>query len=94
VSEHIVPLALEVGPDGLALTWPDGKARLHADLLRAVCRCGGCRGAATAGRPAQRPAGLTLVRVEPAGAYGLQLVFSDGHDRGIYPWSLLRELAP
>ncbi|WP_413049183.1 gamma-butyrobetaine hydroxylase-like domain-containing protein [Pseudomonas phoenicis] len=24
--------------------------------------------------------------------YGVQLVFSDGHDCGIYPWDYLREL--
>ncbi|MNN61889.1 hypothetical protein D3C81_1771500 [compost metagenome] len=24
--------------------------------------------------------------------YGVQLVFSDGHERGIYPWAYLREL--
>ncbi|KAB0509498.1 DUF971 domain-containing protein [Pseudomonas moorei] len=26
--------------------------------------------------------------------YGLQLIFSDGHDRGIYPWPYLAQLAP
>jgi DUF971 family protein len=30
--------------------------------------------------------------VNPQG-YGVQLVFDDGHERGIYPWSYLRELA-
>jgi DUF971 family protein len=24
--------------------------------------------------------------------YGVQLVFSDGHERGIYPWAYLRDL--
>ncbi|CAI8772207.1 hypothetical protein EMIT0P43_170072 [Pseudomonas jessenii] len=24
--------------------------------------------------------------------YGLQLVFSDGHERGIYPWAYLARL--
>ena len=36
---------------------------------------------------------LALVHAEAAGNYGLRLIFSDGHDRGIYPWSLMRELA-
>jgi DUF971 family protein len=26
------------------------------------------------------------------GAYGVQFVFGDGHDRGIFPWRFLREL--
>ncbi|HYQ49053.1 MAG TPA: DUF971 domain-containing protein, partial [Pseudomonas sp.] len=34
---------------------------------------------------------VRIERVEPQG-YGVQLVFSDGHERGIYPWPYLREL--
>ena len=37
--------------------------------------------------------GLHVSAVEPIGNYALRLSFSDGHDRGIYPWSYLRELA-
>jgi DUF971 family protein len=36
--------------------------------------------------------GLRITEIHPVGAYGVQLVFSDGHDRGIYPWTYLREL--
>ena len=36
--------------------------------------------------------GLHVAAVEPIGNYALRLSFSDGHDRGIYPWSYLREL--
>jgi DUF971 family protein len=28
----------------------------------------------------------------PVGNYALQLIFDDGHDTGLYSWSLLREL--
>ncbi|MEZ2143418.1 gamma-butyrobetaine hydroxylase-like domain-containing protein [Bradyrhizobium sp. DN5] len=37
--------------------------------------------------------GLHVAAIEPIGNYALRLSFSDGHDRGIYPWSYLRELA-
>ena len=30
--------------------------------------------------------------VEPQGNYAIKLVFSDGHDTGIYSWQYLREL--
>ena len=30
--------------------------------------------------------------IEPVGAYGVKLVFSDGHDTGIYSWDYLHEL--
>jgi DUF971 family protein len=38
-------------------------------------------------------ADLRLAAAEPIGNYALRLFFSDGHDRGIYPWIYLRELA-
>lgn len=31
-------------------------------------------------------------RVEPVGNYAVRLVFDDGHDTGIYSWSVLAEL--
>jgi len=37
---------------------------------------------------------VQLSGVEPVGQYAVQLLFSDGHDRGIYPWSLLRQAHP
>jgi DUF971 family protein len=30
--------------------------------------------------------------VEPVGNYALRLIFDDGHDTGLYSWSLLHEL--
>jgi DUF971 family protein len=30
-----------------------------------------------------------ILRIEPVGNYAVQLYFSDGHDTGIYSWSLL-----
>jgi len=32
---------------------------------------------------------VTIKRVEPVGNYAVRLVFSDGHDSGIYAWDLL-----
>nr|WP_244575527.1 DUF971 domain-containing protein [Rhizobium sp. 11515TR] len=36
---------------------------------------------------------IQVADIEPIGSYGVRLVFSDGHDRGIYPWQYLREIA-
>ena len=36
--------------------------------------------------------GVALKAVEPVGMYGVKLVFSDGHDTGIYSWTYLYEL--
>jgi len=35
---------------------------------------------------------VTFREIEPQGNYAIKLVFSDGHDSGIYSWTYLREL--
>jgi DUF971 family protein len=39
------------------------------------------------------PRGVRIVAVNAIGVYAINLVFSDGHDRGIYPWDYLLSLA-
>ena len=36
---------------------------------------------------------LRIVSVTPIGLYAINIAFSDGHARGIYPWPLLRQFA-
>ena len=43
------------------------------------------------------PAGggpLTALNLELVGNYALKIVFSDGHDTGIYSWDYLRQIDP
>lgn len=35
---------------------------------------------------------IDVERIEPVGTYALRLVFSDGHDSGLYSWDLLYNL--
>ncbi len=35
---------------------------------------------------------VAIERVEPVGTYALKLVFSDGHDSGLYSWDMLYNL--
>ena len=35
---------------------------------------------------------VTIERIEPVGTYALRLVFSDGHDSGLYSWDMLHNL--
>lgn len=35
---------------------------------------------------------VTISGVEPVGNYAVRLVFSDGHDTGIFSWAYLREV--
>ena len=36
---------------------------------------------------------VAIQSIEPIGNYAIRIVFSDGHDSGIYSWSYLRELS-
>lgn len=77
--------------DGVRQQWP------HA-LLRANCKCTQCQSRRLLGAPSPQPAPgvapehLRVQALEMVGNYGLQLVFSDGHERGIYPWPYLRAM--
>lgn len=35
---------------------------------------------------------VTITRIEQVGNYAVRLVFADGHDSGLYSWSVLHEL--
>jgi len=35
---------------------------------------------------------VNISAIDPVGAYGVKLVFTDGHDTGIYSWDLLHDL--
>ncbi len=36
---------------------------------------------------------VNIVGIEPVGQYAIKLIFSDGHDTGLYSWDYLYELA-
>jgi len=89
------PLSIEHDADAgqTSIYWPDARVqKLDNALLRRSCRCADCLSAQRAGQPPVTATGLRLLRIVPVGAYAVQFVFSDGHERGIYPWSYLRAL--
>lgn len=75
----------------LRLEWTDGVQWIDHDRLRSQCPCSQCRAFRLRGTPPKASDGVRLLEIHPQG-YGLQLVFSDGHQRGIYPWAYLAEL--
>lgn len=77
----------------LEITWPDGMThRLPHALLRARCRCAACEQQRRHGSGVAVPEGVRLAAIHPVGAQAVNLVFDDGHGRGIYPWAYLRTL--
>ena len=77
----------------LTITWEDGTTRHYpAALLRVCARDAKSVGSAVNGWAVLAPSGLTITAVQPIGNYAVHLSFSDGHDRGIYPWTYLIEI--
>ncbi len=87
------PRSAALSPAALLLAWDDGEAQLPAARLRAACRCAECASARLRGTSPPVDAAVELADARPVGHYAVQLVFSDGHERGIYPWGYLRSLA-
>ena len=84
----------------LRITWDDGHiAVLPIKLLRDECPCAGCKGEVLFGK-VYKPAPLAifqegmyeLANLKPMGQYGVQAIWKDGHDTGIYSWEYLRGL--
>ncbi len=88
-----IPSSVVLRPGQLLLRWADAETVLIAATLREACHCADCRAALLSGRAREVDAGVQLVGAEPVGQYALRLLFNDGHDRGIYPWELLRRLS-
>lgn len=76
----------------LSLVWNNADVQLVDNVvLRERCPCSMCRRLLLAGAVATPDKDIAIVDVRSMG-YGVQLVFSDGHDRGVYPWAYLAAL--
>jgi DUF971 family protein len=78
----------------LEVTFADGQVfKLPCELLRVYSPSAEVRGHGPGQEVLQagkRDVGIDAV--EPVGTYAVKLVFSDGHDTGLYTWSYLHEL--
>jgi DUF971 family protein len=98
------PVKLVLNNKVLTIEWSDG-LRLDYDVadLRRHCPCATCRTEHTRRGGAEQPAdddgpplaidsGVVIRAMAPVGNYAYKILFSDGHDTGIYTLDLLREL--
>ena len=86
-----VALRLHMARGALELQWRDAATFLAFRLLRERCPCAACRQQRREG--SMPPAdGVSLAAVEAYGVNALHFTFSDGHDRGIFPFAYLRQL--
>jgi DUF971 family protein len=78
----------------LELLWDGEHAVLSHRVLRRSCRCSVCESTRRKLDKVLPVADdVALLKIEPVGSTALQLFFSDGHARGIYPWTYLKQMA-
>lgn len=94
-----VPVAIRRGEREVTIRWDEQGHVGHypARDLRLACPCAGCVDEMT-GRPLLDPAtvpdNVTASAIEPVGAYGVRIRWSDGHGTGIYTYAMLRVRCP
>lgn len=94
VSVEIASVEIAEGGHELVVIGTDGRrSALAANLLWAECPSAAGRARRIRGLDKRPPDRLTIVAAQEIGTYGVNIAFSDGHDRGIYPWSYLATLA-
>jgi DUF971 family protein len=84
---------LSVNGRALRLAWQDRRIDVPGRMLRLACRCAHCLRARYDGRFIDDVGDIAIVVVSRMGNMGLNIGFSDGHARGIYPWPYLQEIA-
>jgi len=82
---------------GLRTEWSDGATIVFPyRMLRLACRCAHCEDEITHERRLRAesvPEDIIAVDVLEIGRYGAQILWSDGHEAGIFPFEMLRELS-
>jgi len=73
-------------------TTQDDEVRIAAEQLRLSCKCAHCTRARFDDRFPEAFPGIAITEIGDLG-YGLNISFSDGHNRGIYPKPYLLSLA-
>ncbi|MFM7123134.1 MAG: gamma-butyrobetaine hydroxylase-like domain-containing protein [Fluviibacter sp.] len=79
----------------LRIAYPDtGAAELTAEFLRVSSPSAEVRGHGQGNEVLQvSKEDVTITGIEPVGNYAVKLIFSDGHDSGLYSWDVLYEFA-
>lgn len=80
----------------LRISWLQGDTTdIEFKKLREFCACAFCRKRDLVGKALMEPsdAGVSVTDIRLMGSSGVQICFSDGHDRGIFPWGYLRAIA-
>lgn len=91
---HPVCITLSKEKRALAITWNNGETvNIPAAILLQHCRSAGALRQYLDGSAGPMAAAVTIEAVRLIGRYAINIVFSNGQERGIYPWQFLAEIA-
>ena len=78
----------------LEVAFADGQRfRLPCEFLRVYSPSAEVRGHGPGQEVLQTgKQGVNISAIEPVGTYGVRLIFTDGHDTGLYSWDYLHDL--
>lgn len=86
------------GNTAIRIKWEDGHEGVYPNpYLRLNCRCAACVQEWTGEvliKPDRVPRDIQPIKISPVGLYAIHIQWSDGHDTGIYAFSVLREICP
>ncbi len=93
-TPHPVEINLHQKSRVLDISFDDGKAyRLSCEYLRVYSPSAEVRGHGPGQEVLQEgKKEVEITAIEPVGHYAVKLVFSDGHDTGLYSWDYLYSL--
>ena len=99
-TPRMQPLAFDYDESkrALLIEWADSTTqRIPFNQLRRHCPCAACSGEMGSGgrfavEPELRPGEDELADISLVGSYGLNCIWADGHNTGIYTFERLRDL--
>ena len=88
------PKQLRLAADKSALTvvWADRQQRFEAEYLRVCSPSADVRGHGGEWQVVGGKRDVRIERIDAVGRYAVRLVFSDGHDTGLYSWDVFADL--
>lgn len=93
--DRVVPVGIrsESSRRTLEIDWAEGQGSVISwALLRASCPCAQCRDGSMPLGASDSDEAVMVVDIIMTGRYGIQPVWGDGHDTGIFTWEYLMTL--